>query len=648
MTDHPLSFTERLEQIRASKGKITKKELGNEPPSHVHNPEDIPDVLPERSEDDTEIDHIITNLDPIEAYRRWIGKEVNEKELGKQEVHISCPFPNHRDEHPSAWILTKSKPGKPVGTWYCGGCDEGGDLYDMAAIKHGFPIPGYKDGKTFHELRQKMAEDFGYTFKKVAGGTVVYKSEQDEPSSDSSTTDTTDPSSNTSNSSPESSPKQEADDSNVSEMWAEDEEEDLTAYPSIDWRSIVASDSFLDQYMKATSNDDSPEEYHFWHGMLALGHAVGRNVHLDDNKPVYGNMLVCLLGATGVGKSRSREWLDDVLETVCPFRDNGLDTSGVKITAVPGSGEALVKMFSHQSIDPSLPKGSRVYTPVNGIVDYDEFAALISRASRPGSTIKTVVMAMSDCRKRVSTSAITTGDQYAESPFCSVTASTQPKAVRSLLNKSDADSGFLNRWLFIGGSPKQRIAIGGLRSPYRVDLTAATDELKGIRSWGAKQRRVTWTEDAAVEFTKFFDDVLYPVMLADESSLLKRLDLTMKRICLLFAINQRSEVVTLEMVKNAKKLFTYLVKCYGILDAEIGISQLTEITNELLRHITRHQEKTHRGASARDLQRYTARKKYPPDMLKRALENMVALDWIEIEKPSAKVGRPTIRYKAVS
>jgi hypothetical protein len=641
----PLSFTERLEQIRAAKGKPTKAEKPEI--RHTHAQEDIPDVLPERSTEEDDIDKIISDLDPIEAYRRWIGKEVAEREVGKQEVHISCPFPNHRDEHPSAWILTKPKPGKPVGTWYCGGCDDGGDLYDLAAIRHSFQIPGYKDGKTFHELRQKMAEDFGYTVKKVAGGTVVYKDEeQDSTTPASSPTSTTSNSSNSGNSAPQESQDETDEDSSVVEMWADDNEPEV--YPTIRWKEIATHGTFLEEYMKGTCVDDSPEEYHFWHAMLALGHAVGRKINLDDTRPVYGNMLVCLLGATGVGKSRSREWLDDVIEQVCPFKDNGLDTSGVKITAVPGSGEALVKMFSHQSVDPSLPKGFKAYSPVNGIVDYDEFAALVARANRQGSTLKTVIMAMADCRKRVATTAITTGEQYAESPFCSVTASTQPKAIRSLLHKSDADSGFLNRWLFVGGAPKKRIAIGGQRLPYQVDLSGAIAELKGIRAWGAKSRTVTWNEDAAVSFTKFFDDIVLPVMTADESALLKRLDLTMKRICLLLAINERSEYVTVEMVKKAKILFPYLVECYGLLDAEIGISQLTEITNEILRHLKRHEEKTRRGASARDLQRYTARKKYPPDMIKKAIDTMVALDWIEIEKPTAKVGRPTIRYRAVS
>lgn len=633
------------QELAASRGRTFASEDATPPPkpAPVIDEELIPDVLGDRSEDDIEIDGIIESIDILGAYRRWIGKEVDERTTGAEEgVKVSCPLPGHRDKHPSAWLNTKKK------TWFCGGCQEGGDVYDLAAIHFGYARPDYKDGKTFHDLRKEMAESYGYRFKQIAGKEVIWKEEPtpepevkvDEPGPDvdpdmAALVETL----------PDPTP------TNIRALpnLTDEEMGDNTTYPTIDWRSIVPEDTFLREYLEATSNDDSPEEYHFWHGLLALGHAVGRNVFLDDMKFVYGNMMVCLLGGTGFGKSRSRYWLEEVLEEAVPYQDNGLDTTGCKLVPVPASGENLINQFQHIASDPSLPsKGLvQVRTPVNGIVDYDEFAGLLSRAMRQGNTLKVYIQAFADSRTRINSSSNTGGTFEAYKPFCSITASTQPKAVRALLSRYDTGSGFLNRWVFVGGQRKKRESIGGKRSGIRVDLTRAIEELKKVRGWGAMERSVELTDDGFDAWDKWFHEVIEPLQLSDETDLLPRIGLTLKRVLLLFAINERKTLIDATDVKRIEPLLKYLVECYGILNAEIGVSQMTEITSEILRHIKNIQEKTGRGASARDLAQRMKRKNYSPDLINKALKTMQELDWIDMDK-SKGVGRPTIRYTVAS
>jgi hypothetical protein len=640
VTDKPKSFSEMRKELAAQRGQT----LDAPPPTLRSVPkvdEDlIPDVLShDRTEEDIQVDQIVESIDILDAYRRWIGKEVDEKTTSRKEgVMVSCPNPDHRDKHPSAWINTDNR------TWYCGGCAEGGDIYDLAAIKFGYDRPGYKDGKTFHELRKEMAEAYGYRFKTVAGKEVIWK---DEPSADMSKEADT--------------PSASLDEPKVSEttaqvapvtvLHAKDIEElvevEIT-YPTLAWEKIVPEDTFLYEYMKATRNDDSPEEYHFWHGLLALGHAVGRKAYLNDTRPVYSNLLVCLLGGTGYGKSRSRAWLDDVIEEALPYQDTGLDTTGCKLVPVPASGENLIAQFQHIAHDPSFPKGTpEVRTPVNGIVDYDEFAGLLQRANRQGSTLKQIIMGFSDSRNRISSSSNTGGTFEAHQPFCSITASTQPKAVRPLLSRTDTSSGFLNRWIFVGGPRKKREVMGGSHSAIRVDLDAAIDRLKKVRGWGGVERDVRFTEDGMDEFEKFVRTHIYPVQEKDDADLLQRLDLTMKRMVLLFCINEKTVEATADIVKRTEPILSYIMKNYSILNSEIGVTQMSEVTDQLLTQIVRIEQQTGRGPSARDLIAALKRKNYGPDLIRRALETMVALDWIDVDKNKGP-GRPTIRYKAVN
>jgi hypothetical protein len=617
----------------------------------------IPDVYDE-SEEDLQMDGIIDSIDILDAYRRWIGKEVDEKTTSQTEgIKVSCPNPGHRDKDPSAWLNSDSR------TWFCGGCQEGGDIYDLAAIKFGYQRPDYKDGKNFHDLRREMAESYGYSIKVISGTEVIWREEESVPAPVSkrvspptaAKTDHVDEPDAKKGAEPVPSPGKEAapaapSTASVTTLRAEDVEDELAAigYPTLDWRTIVPERTFLWEYMSACSNDDSPEEYHFWHGLLALGHAVGRNVYLDDLKYVYGNLLVCLLGGTGYGKTRSQGWLEWVIEEAVPFHDNGLDTTGCKLVTVPGSGEHLIKQFEHIAVDPSLPKGTPLMrTPVNGIVNYDEFAGLLARAMRPGNTLKVTIQAMSDAKNRVTTGSNTGGEFEAIRPFCSIMASTQPSAVRTLLSKYDTGSGFLNRWLFVGGQRKVRESIGGSRTRIRVNLSPAIRELKAVHAWGAIERMVELTDDGYKEWDTWFHQEIEPTQIKDDTELLSRLSLTLKRILLLMAINERKTEIDAEDVQRIKPMMRYLIECYAILNAEIGVTEITEITTEILRHAKRIQESTGRGVSTRDLGKCMKRKNYSPDMIKKALDTMVALDWLDIDKKSQGPGRPTIRYKVV-
>jgi hypothetical protein len=656
--DDPIDFKAKRAEFLAKKAQEAGEALPEpEKPAETEFTWDasvqLPDLNNGKSEDDYELDRIIDNIDFAVAYNKWIGKSnaVGGKRDGNM---ISCPMPDHPDRNPSAWFDDQ-------GRWNCGSCETGGDVYDLAAIHFGYPMPGYKDGALFHKLRQDMAESFGWNFKKVPGGQIIYRDEQpNEPVPEvaqPAPLPSTPPVVSSgeavqgpdgADSQPAQTPAEVTTPSNISQMWADDdEEEEVIIYPNINWRSIVPEDTFLFEYLSAASNDDSPEEYHFWHGLIGLGHAVGRNVYLEDHNHVFGNLMVCLMGGTGVGKSRSRRWLTTVLKDAAPYHEDGSQTTGVKLVPVPASGEYLVSAFSYEGRDPSNNKSSLGYQPVNGIVDFDELSAMVQRANRQGATLKPTIMSLSDCNDEVKIGSMTRGDIVAEKPFCSIIASTQPKAVRNLLTRSDTGSGFVNRWVFAGGREKQTEVIGGRHATFSVDLTRAIEELRKVRGWGGFEKSIHLSEEAYSAYSAYFRKILEPKKRGDDTDLLKRIDLLSKKLMLLFAINKRQTEVDVQCVHAMMEVMDYVIECFGILGSNIGSTIMQDVINELNRHIIRHMKNTQRGASARDLARYTHRKQITHEQIKKALDVMTSLDMIEIEKPKTTVGRPSIRYKVV-
>lgn len=621
MTEGPdlTKFQQRLAERRAAEEAKRKAEQAQQ---DQFDEDLIPSTVFDRSEADQEMDRIIEGIDILDAYRIWCGKMVPVVKGGQREgIKISCPIPGHIDNDPSAWINLDKQ------TWFCGGCQVGGDKYDLAAYRKGFPVPGYKDGQDFHKLRETMAGDFGFTIQRLAGGAVsiippVEESEPDEP-------------------------RPEPPSADILTLRDEDDSFDQIDMPSLDWRPICPKNTFIDEYMKATVIDDVPEEYHFFHALLAVGFALGKDVSLFDSVPVYGNLFICTLGRSGTGKSKARRHLDNLLTSALPFDASAPIPRGVRKVNAPGSAESLIYSFMLAEEDPTNPKRIVGYKPVRGMIDFNELSALVSRTKRTGSALAPTLMQFYDMERIIQTHSMTTGSKEAHEPYASALTTSQPRALRGLIDASDDASGFLNRWLFIPGKEKRRVSVGGVT----VDISSCIKPLQEIQGWAATFHPgefVEWSEPALLAFDKFFHDVLEPERKKAQNDLLVRIDLTLKKLILLLAANRKEKTVSEQSVLDAIYCYEYLKKSYGIPEAQIGNTLSNEMSEAVLTQVKKYTSKNGKGLTLRELTRNLARRKYDNKRLVEIIDTLAKLDLIEIETTqNGRVGRPTKRYKYV-
>lgn len=629
-------FQQRLEQRRRKEAEAAAAALS----------EDFSDLVPDheydRSETDTEIDRIIDNIDILDAYKRWCGKMIPTVRGGQTEgIKISCPIPGHVDSNPSAWINLDKQ------VWHCAACEQGGDAYDIAAFAKGFG--DYKsDGAKFHKLREEMAKDFGYVFTRLPGGvTVVTPPEPEEDDQPAGTPEPASPSVGKV-AAPEPGtfdPDYKKPEAEVVELYDDgDTEYDL---PTLDWRPIVPPDTFLHEYMKAVCIDDAPEEYHFFHGLLALGYAVGRDVRLFDSVPVYANLFVCTLGRSGVGKSKARSHLDRLLSTALPHDWADPLSKGVRKISAPGSAEVLIHNFQKPVEDPTNPKKIAYYAPVRGMIDFNELSSLMGRVNRSGSVIRPTLMQFYDMEPVIATSSMTHGAKEAHEPYASALTTTQPRSLRNLLTGDDDTSGFLNRWVFVPGREKRRFAIGGVQ----VDIDAAVPALKDIFGWSGSflgADVVEWSVEAAERFTDFFHGRIEPDKKKAQSDLIVRIDLTMKKLILLFTINRRLKTVPIEAVEEAILCYDYLFASYGVPSGMIGNTISNEVAEAVIYQTKRTFERDGKGMTIGSIAKALKRRKYPMKLLIDTVDNLVKLDMLKVEQPKAgAVGRPAVRYKYV-
>lgn len=586
----------------------------------------IPDIeldgMPGLSDQEKTFDEFISFIRITEAYQRWGGKS-QISNPNKEEVKVRCPNPQHQDNDPSFVMNTKKN---VFNCFKCGG----GDIYDIAAWHFGFPVPGYKDKTHFRNLKDNILADYGYQVHSAPGAEdIIIQVEVPQVIEVSPST----PQATNISYTPEGAA--------YAEPTLEQAIQDSRQHDSIDWKTIVPENTFMRTYLEATTVDTCPEEYHFWSALVAVGLAAGLNRKLQDQTPVTGNLFVCYTGPTGTGKSRAKSRLTTLIEDNIPYNKDDVVPEGTKIGKNLQSGEVVVKMFQHEIMDIS-GKGTGKYLPVRMLVNSEELAGIAIRSSRQGNTLKDTLMDIYDCKSTIESHSLA-NSITAILPFGSVITTTQNKSIRDLISKKDNNSGFVNRWIFATGVSKPRRAI----DLTVVDLTRAGGLLRLIKNECSNLVVITWSEDAVKLWTEFFNSrVAADMDKSTDSEIMQRIDLLMKKLFLLFTINNREKILTEDTVRRVIMLYPYLAESYGVIDQQVSATEYGD-NEQFIIHTVRRLTQNGRPASTNDIYKAARHRISNTSILRKMLDELCAvgeLNHARIPAAGAAGGRPKDVY----
>ncbi len=614
----------RLAREKANGGTKPVLSVVPAPPTVPATPhQDVPDVGEMTlSPDEQMLDRVIEGLDIVEMYNRWCGKMHVNAGNKTESIKCSCPNPAHPDKNPSAWM------NRQKGTGYCSGCNEGFDLWDIAAWRFGYDVLGYKtDKKQFRDLRDSIATDLGYAKYTTAGKTRYEKAGEEQPEEKPVQPDPV-PAAN-----------------NVIQLHAVPDPPEEGPTPSFDWRTIVPEGTFLDEWMRETTKDTCPEEFHLFSGLMAVGAAVGRNRVLADIPDVVPNLNVCLVGKSGTGKSRAKRHLKEILHKALPFDTNMPFPSGVKMM-MPGSGEALVKSFIYEQEDPSNAMGTKIHWPIRGYVEFDEMATLIAKGARVGSSLKTQLMELYDAPLSIGNDTVTGGTLMAERPFGIVMTTTQNKSIRGVLDAKDDASGFINRWVFVTGPSKPPVSINTLH----LNFDAAASKLKALHLWASGVKRMEFTEPAFKKFDDFILKTVKPHQSRneDESDILNRMDLLLKKIVVILACNLKLDIITEEVVDAMIKMYPYLCQVYGAVGVDLTRTEVGDMEEAILQSIATFTANHKRNPTMNEIRRYLAKGKRDIETIGKTLKLMCDTGMLNKEEFKPARGRSSVRFVVVA
>lgn len=584
------------------------------------------------------IDTLIGGIDIVEAYNRWARKGKCDPKGRTESILVSCPNPAHPDRNPSAWITLNKGDGGVGNCAICGGFDK----YDIAAWAHGYDVPSYRTA-SFREVIYRMAEDLGYTVmvqgkdewaeKKTASAPTPSAETVAEPASSTASITSANPASTPATAATAHDP-----DPVIDVDFPEPPE-------TFDWRELptLGELSFLHDWMELTSQSYEPDEFYLWLGLAALSMAVGNDVVLKDDPDVRANLLICLVGSTGTGKSIAIRRVEYLIREAFPF-DN--DTGGgVKMIASPGSGEAMIDNFNHLIDDPA-GSDRKIPAPIKGFYRENELSTFVKKASRSGSTIREVIMDMFDSAYPVGVASRAAGMVTARDHYLSVVSSTQPDALGGLLTHADMASGFLNRWMYAYGKPKRRPAI----TTRRIDVDPLVEPLRSIRAWATRKRVVDWHDLAAkVAFEEFFDARIRPMVEVEENEqpMVARLPLLAKKLVLLFAINRKRTTIITDDVRSVEMMWDYILSSYGIVSDRVSVNDESDCADKIRMYLKSHPDGAY---TIRDIRKNSGAKKYAKNgsLVVKAIATLIASGEIEeVPRPKNVAGQPGTKYRYV-
>jgi hypothetical protein len=442
--------------------------------------------------------------------------------------------------------------------------------------------------------------------------------------------------------------------------------------PTFDWRRVVPEGTPMHIYMSTVCTDDSPEEYHVANFLMLIGLMMGKDVYLEDEQPVFGNVFTCLVGDTGVGKSKPDRYIRKLIRRIAPFEPEVWNTNGVRMIRNPGSGQYLTSLFRHETDDDeSEPetnsagkkskKKIRTNPSVRAWVSWPEMSGMLTKGDREGKTQPTLID-LYDGSEEIGGGSLTHKEYSAENAFGSVSTTVQTAVLKSIVRPDDVINGFLNRFWFILGNKKEKHPMG--RS---IDILATcADPVLALRKWAESRREdnhvnglhhvvdVTVEDASGAEHVRFLKEEVYAIQERDTTSgLLARLDLHFKKLVLLFSANMMEQIVSVSAVKQAEAYFHYLVRCYERISSQLVLSETSEIEQAIIDTYSRRADTgVEEWFAIREIYRHSNKvRSMCPSMtamsdIVRGLVRAGVME--EAKKPATgDGGRPTLKYRVM-
>lgn len=589
-------------------------ELMRDVPEPVYD-EPLPDMAAE----------IKSRLGIIAAVRKFGKAQDHIRERSVEGIKVRCPMTDHNDYDPSAWCNTEKN------TWYCGKCMVGGDVIDFYAARQGHDPKKFHSNGQFPDVVKEMGAELGLSVRrnKSSGTYELVEDGEDWPSPLPDRPEATDEAQPRDVApeqpeygeapAPADPPKPVAPPSHealepitlsVDKMmegvaYDLDDVLDEAHYdegvPELNWRDLpINPNTFLATFMEYAEEFYAwvPPEYFFFAGLQAVGLATGHHTTSFTGAKLSGSLMLAMIGPSGGGKSTAVKEIRQMFLRV-PATHFSPDTGkGIKVLPSPGSAEALIKSIRTEVADVSVDPPVMKEVGVTAWLHEDEFATLMSKGKRIGSTLKPRLIQLHDFVKTdpsirelvVEDYSMSGGYRTLSDSYFSAVFTTQTDAIRSMMESVDLISGFLNRIIPVMGRQRERRRISDTKIPPH----APDHDDHYARLWA--RCRSTWHTvpftDGALELVDSHPFLYHIEKLSSYDSLYSRVQHMTLRLGFLLAVNNWEDEVDERYVEAACGIGSqYLMNCFSRLRGAVIANENDECAQRIFEYVKRYYDK---------------------------------------------------------
>lgn len=413
----------------------------------------------------------------------------------------------------------------------------------------------------------------------------------------------------------------------------------------------------LHEYMRVTANMPVPKEFSLFRGLQLLSLSAGPFIRGRSSMGFFKPTLsVLFVGITGSGKSQSKGPMDEILShpaykymATAPNGSPYGSTFGVKRIKKPGSGEWFIKQMSQET------SGDDTFSvrDVMCDMDYDEFAHFMGKGSVTGSSLITVFQEIdnnSSLDSTVGAGSISSGKLEMINPNVVLSSGVQPGALAKIAGSGNVENGLLARFEIITGNkllPEHVLKSELIDTDHCQDLyTDLVVYYKNKVDPEGKTRKIVH-----IPFDKSVYDYIHECYLKIEdwkrgSDIKSRFDLKFLKLCLLFTINRKADVVMREDIDSAMWVMEYLNRAANLSAQKIVVTHGGEIEEKLIHIVTLFTKGKKGYATSGDINDRIKRGNHPwdPAEVHKRLESLIDRGEIVIDPRTAARGPKSQRY----
>jgi len=240
----------------------------------------------------------------------------------------------------------------------------------------------------------------------------------------------------------------------------------IPALPETVWRGIFAK---YRELMSPAS--EAPDAYHFGNLLTCAGASMGRSVMIDYAGELYPNFYTVLEGPTGISRKssatkRAVQTIHDVDKTLIIRRGLSTIEGMINLLRAPTEEEMdeytdKLTAFNKGLLTPEPEKPTPIFEHEGRrlLIILDEFTHLLKKARQESSS--TLIHGLTNAYDMPETLDNPTKENpmSAHKPCVSVIGLTTKAWLEHALNYEDLLGGFVNRFIFFAGEPKDPIPL---------------------------------------------------------------------------------------------------------------------------------------------------------------------------------------------